>query len=227
MSAERLRWSVAAIMALMTVSLVTAQSNIDAVKRFAWSENTGWTNWRDANDTSNGVDVSGAFLEGFIWCANVGWINVGNGLGPYLNDPLDSATFGVNVDSNGALGGMAWGAEIGWVNFTGGALASPPQPGRIECNGRVAGYVWAENAGWINLDDAVHFLSLTPSAVPILCDMNHDGLPNGLDIQLFVDFVLSQATPDWRDVCSGDVESVPDMMIDSDDLAGFVSCLLS
>ena len=32
---------------------------------------------------------------------------------------------------------------------------------------------------------------------------------------------------DWRDVCSGDLEAVPDKMIDFDDVAAFVDCLLS
>ncbi|MCZ6816132.1 MAG: hypothetical protein O7F76_05470, partial [Planctomycetota bacterium] len=59
------------------------------------------------------------------------------------------------------------------------------------------------------------------------CDMNHDGVPNGLDIQLFVEFVLSANTPNWRDVCSGDLEEPPDQTIDPDDVAKFIDCLLS
>ncbi len=57
--------------------------------------------------------------------------------------------------------------------------------------------------------------------------MNHDGLPNGLDIQLFVEFVLMTNTPDWLDVCSGDLEGIPDQTIDLDDVADFVACLLA
>ena len=57
--------------------------------------------------------------------------------------------------------------------------------------------------------------------------MNHDGVPNGLDIQLFTDFLLLNSVPDWRDVCSGDVEAVPDQMINLGDVADFVACLLT
>jgi len=45
--------------------------------------------------------------------------------------------------------------------------------------------------------------------------MNHDGLVDGA------------AVPDWRDLCSGDVESNPDAQLDFDDLAAFVECLLT
>ncbi|MCG8409279.1 MAG: hypothetical protein MI923_29090 [Phycisphaerales bacterium] len=48
--------------------------------------------------------------------------------------------------------------------------------------------------------------------------MNHDGVSDGLDIQLFVHFALMVNTPDWRDVCSGDLEIPPDQMIDNDDV---------
>ena len=47
----------------------------------------------------------------------------------------------------------------------------------------------------------------------------------GLDIHLFVVFVLLMRKPDCRDVCSGDVEPVPDMVIDPNDVAALVSCL--
>ena len=57
--------------------------------------------------------------------------------------------------------------------------------------------------------------------------MNHDGLSNGQDVQLFVESVLSANIPDWRDVCSGDLEAGPDRVIDFDDVANFVDCLLN
>ena len=88
-------------------------------------------------------------------------------------------------------------------------------------------YVWGENVGWLNLDDTAHHVSVDADTTPIDCDMNHDGLVNGLDVQLFVDFLLLTSTPDWRDVCSGDVEATPDWTIDLDDVASFVACLLN
>src|SRR5438876_384992 len=72
--------------ALMIVSAgsagaALAQSNIDPTHKFAWSENTGWTNWHDAGNPvgAQGVQVGGSFLSGFIWSENAGWINVGDG----------------------------------------------------------------------------------------------------------------------------------------------------
>ena len=56
-----------------------AQSDIDPNNKFAWSENVGWTNWRDADNTIAGVRVEASFLSGYIWAENVGWIHVGAG----------------------------------------------------------------------------------------------------------------------------------------------------
>ncbi len=207
------------------------QSNIDPTNKHAWGENAGWTNWRGEATPGQGVLVAGTFMGGFVWSENVGWINLGDGAPTngvnYAN--VDGGDFGVNIDPDGDLHGMAWGENTGWFNFDGGAMATPPQPARIECDGRFTGYVWGENVGWINLDDLTpgKFVSVDAATVPVGCDLNHDGTSNGLDIRLFVEFVLMMSSPDWRDVCSGDVEPVPDMMIDPDDLAAFVSCLLA
>ncbi len=91
---------------------------------------------------------------------------------------------------------------------------------------RLTGFVWGENVGWINLDDTTHFVSVDAASSPIACDTNHDGLVNGGDVQSFIDFVLLNSSPDWRDVCSGDVEAAPDKVIELDDVANFVDCLL-
>ncbi|HEY3243362.1 MAG TPA: hypothetical protein VGM03_08425 [Phycisphaerae bacterium] len=144
-----------------------AQSNIDPAHKFAWGENVGWTNWRDANGGAQGVAVDGSFMGGFIWGENVGWINVGDGTPGTLCGGLPcyangtGVDFGVNVDFDGSLHGFAWGENIGWINFDGGALASPPNPARFDAAaGRLRGYAWGENVGWINLDDAVHFVGV-------------------------------------------------------------------
>ena len=62
-----------------STATLAAQSNIDPNNKFAWCENIGWTNWRDANGGADGVVVGATFLSGFIWGKNVGWINVGSG----------------------------------------------------------------------------------------------------------------------------------------------------
>ncbi len=225
---------------LCVAAPVRVQSNIDPTNKFGWGESIGWTNWRDADGTNAGVVVGGTFMGGFIWGENVGFINVGDGTPAngisYAN--VVGTDSGVNIDydgttydgtSDGSLHGFAWGENIGYVNFDGGAMAVPPEPARIECDGRLDGYVWGENVGWINLSDLTpgKFVSVDAATVPLDCDMNHDGLSNGLDIQLFVEFVLSANTPDWRDVCSGDLEGIPDQTIDFDDVADFVGCLLA
>jgi hypothetical protein len=221
----------------VAAALAPGQSNIDQTNRHAWGENIGWTNWRDANEANAGVVVRATFVSGYAWAENTGWINLGDGSPAngvrYLN--LNGLDSGVNVARSGDLHGLAWGENVGWINFDGGAMATPPLPARIECapgpNGetlsRLTGYVWGENIGWINLDDTMHFVSVDVDTTPIDCDMNHDGLPDGLDVQLFVDFVLANAQPNWMDVCSGDLEMPPDGSIDLDDVADFVACLLA
>lgn len=221
------------------VGTAFAQSNIDSTvpDKYGWGENIGWTNWRDANGATQGVSVGGFAMSGYIWGENVGWINVGDGTPatpPYYAN-ANGMDFGVNIDPDGDLHGYAWGENIGWINFDGGALATPPQPARIACASppgqplaRLTGYVWGENVGWINLSElgGGKFVAVDTATTPLTCDMNHDGTDNGRDIQLFVDFLLAAAAPNWRDVCSGDMEPAADRMIDPDDVAGFVACLL-
>ncbi|MFQ5424056.1 MAG: hypothetical protein ACE5F9_08750 [Phycisphaerae bacterium] len=130
------------------------------------------------------------------------------------------ATAQSNVDSTNKF---AWGENIGWANWldagagADGVLVGPTF---------MSGFIWGENVGWINLDDATRFVSVDAATTPTVCDMNHDGLVDGLDIQLFTDFLLLSSPPDWRDVCSGDVETTPDGTIDLADVANFVACLL-
>ena len=215
-------------LALARGAPVSAQSNIDPDDKFGWGENIGWTNWRDANSTSEGIVVGSRFMGGFIWAENVGWINLGDGTPAngvsYAN--IDGTDSGVNIDSDGDLHGFAWGENIGFVSFDGGAMATPPLPARIECDSRLTGYVWGENVGWINLDDATHFVAVDAVTTPVDCDMDHDGVPNGDDIALFVEYLMNSGA-DWRDVCSGDLETPSDGTIDLDDVTDFVACLVS
>src|SRR5690348_15812479 len=78
----RLEGSVKAIATfaiLCATGSAVAQSDIDPVNKYAWQENCGWMNWRDANGAVQGVRDRGTYLAGFIWCENLGWINVGSG----------------------------------------------------------------------------------------------------------------------------------------------------
>src|SRR5262245_33796860 len=96
---RRILW-VTAVLALAVggtvgATLLLSPSNIDAVSKYSWSENTGWMNWRDAESAANGVHVHTDHLSGYIWMENVGFINVGKGAGPYAN--TNDTNFGVNI----------------------------------------------------------------------------------------------------------------------------------
>lgn len=143
-----------------------AQSSIAPSDKFAWQENCGFTNWRDAGSpaAAQGVRVHVTFLSGFAWGENTGYINFGDGTPAngvsYAN--LSGLDFGVNLNpSTGALTGLAWGENIGWINFNGGALATPAQPAGLNSAARrFRGYAWGENIGWLNLDHITHFVGL-------------------------------------------------------------------
>lgn len=156
----------AVAMSAAAPSAFAQSSNIAPAHKYAWGENVGFINCRDAGSPSaaQGVRINATYLQGFAWGENIGWINFGDGApdngvsyanptgGPVVGTP----DFGVNRDlSTGHLSGYAWGENVGWINFAGGALATPAQPARIDnAAHRVRGYAWGENIGWINLDDA-------------------------------------------------------------------------
>jgi len=157
------RFLLTAALVLSSTSCAFAQGVIDPANKFAWQENAGWTNWADANLGTQSVLIDSTYLSGFIWCENLGWVNTGDGTPTngisYAN--VNGTDFGVNVDGLGNLTGFAWGENVGWINFSGGALATPAQPARIDFGtSRLRGYAWCENLGWLNLDDATHFVGV-------------------------------------------------------------------
>jgi hypothetical protein len=109
-----------------------ADSTINPNHASAWGGNIGWTNWRP--DQANGAQIGEFVCAGYIYSANAGWINLGNGRPAngvrYQNQ---SATdFGVNHDQLGNLTGLAYGANIGWINFeTNGAPRLDLQTGKL------------------------------------------------------------------------------------------------
>ncbi len=162
-----------------------AQTNITSANKYSWSENCGYMNWRDANGGTQGVRIRNTFMSGFIWMENVGWVNLGDGTpggcGEYMNVTGDD--FGVNIEADGSLTGLAWGENVGWINFAGGAMATPPQPARLDrAARRLRGYAWGENIGWINLDHADIFVGTTFCRA----DWNEDGTVNSTDISAFL-----------------------------------------
>jgi len=169
-----------------TFASYLAPSNIDPVNKYAWCENVGWLNWRDAGGGADGVDVGATFMSGFIWGENTGWINVGNGGGPYANTThLD---FGINIEANDDLSGFAWGENRGWINFGWAANTGNPDRARADMTtGRFFGWAWSENDGWINLDDSTHFGGYTPPTSSVVPPGVLAGEP-GFDKDRYVSF---------------------------------------
>ncbi len=205
-------------------SVALAQSNVAPAHKFSWGENIGWMNWHDAGSPvgAQGAHIGSSFLSGFIWCENVGSINLGDGTPAngvsYAN--TTGADFGVNQDSVGNLTGLAWGENIGWINFSGGAMATPARPARLDkSTGRLRGYAWAENVGWINLDDAVDFVFITGQCGS--ADFNCDGdLGTDSDIAAFF-ACLSGSCPPPPCTSSADFNGDGDLGTDADIAAFF------
>ena len=214
--------ALAAAAALAPTAL--AQTNVTAANKFAWQENCGWTNWRDAGSPvgTQGARIGATFLSGFVWGENIGWINLGDGTPAggggvgYAN--TDGADMGVNRDAGtGNLSGFAWGENVGRINFSGGALATPANPARFDAaapgGGRLRGYAWGENIGWINLDHATHFVGVL-GAPPCDGDVNCDGNLDGFDVQ-----VMEAATGgDLTDFCQSDPDFNHDGNLDGFDV---------
>jgi hypothetical protein len=132
---------------------VRAGTTIDSTSRDAYGANIGWVDWYA--DSNNGAVINDYYCSGYIYAANVGWINLGSGspanLIRYQN--LAANDFGVNNDGMGNLSGCAYGANIGWIAFEPtGAPAFKPDTGQF------SGYAWSANCGWISLSNAFAYV---------------------------------------------------------------------
>ncbi|MFM9958437.1 MAG: GC-type dockerin domain-anchored protein [Phycisphaerales bacterium] len=177
------------ISGLLLASVAAAETTISPTRKFAWGENIGWTNWRDANvnaatlDERQGARIYRTIMGGFVWGENVGWINLGNPAnavsGSYAN--TTGLNHGVNIDTNtGVLSGFAWGENIGWINFNTVPTQGAQGARYDRITGRLSGYVWGENIGWINLDDANHYIC------GFSADLNGDGVVTTPDLTRFL-----------------------------------------
>jgi hypothetical protein len=135
--------------------LARGATTIDANHQYSYGANIGWMNWL-ADSSTDGVVIGEFICSGWIWSANVGWINIGNG-NPvnHIQYQDNSATdFGVNygIDPTqpgyGILRGYAYGANIGWINFE---VTGNPRVSLF--TGALSGYAYSANCGWINLND--------------------------------------------------------------------------
>jgi len=136
-------------------SAFASEGNIDSTDKYAWSENSGWGNWRP---THAGGYVNKNYLEGYLWCENVGWVRLGTGSGGVSGDPsqyanTNATNYGVNNDGSGNLSGYGWSENAGWINFN----STHSQVTVNTSTGEFDGYAWSENLGW------VHFKNASPS----------------------------------------------------------------
>ena len=191
-----------------------AQSTIDTATNnsSAWGANIGWTNWRPS--ATDGVRIGEYVCSGYIYAANVGWINIGNGNAPYgLPYTNDSATnFGLNFQASGTPGvallrGLAYGANIGWINFenTGNAQLDLQ-------TGKLSGYAWSANCGWLNLGSGTIYAVKTNQIAPGV-DTDLDGIADAFEILNFGNLTTANATSDF----DGDGESDKDEYLEGTD----------
>jgi len=161
---------------LMLLSLWTqAATTINVTNKFACGANVGWLDWR--GDTNSGAIIGEFVCSGYIYAANVGWINLGSGAPTdgiqYQNN--SASDYGVNHDGLGNLRGYAYGANIGWVNFeTNGA----PKVDLV--TGKLSGAIYSANCGWISMSNAFAFVQtdvIAPGA-----DTDGDGIADAWEL---------------------------------------------
>jgi len=146
-----------------SVASCWALTTINTTNKYAYGANIRWIDWR--GDTNSGAVIGEYVCSGYIWAANVGWVNLGSGAPTngirYQN--LSANDFGINHDGQGNLCGYAYGANIGWINFeTNGAPKVDLKTGKL------SGYAYSPNCGWISLGNAFAFVqtdTIAPGAV--------------------------------------------------------------
>ena len=158
-----------------------AGTTIDSTNKYAYGANAGWADWR--GDTNNGVVVGEYFCSGYIYSANVGWINLGNGspLNQIQYQNTSATDYGVNQDGLGNLRGYAYGANIGWIAFE-----NTGAPKVDLLTGELSGFIYSANCGWISLSnsvasvqtDSIQKAPLAPDGLPIAWLLQNFGTTN-------------------------------------------------
>ena len=182
MKTKALRVSVAAALLVLAAPHAPAATTIDPANRCAYGANLGWVN--GVADTNNGAVIGEYVCSGYLYSANVGWINLGSGAPAnqiqYQNN--SAADYGVNLDGLGNLTGYAYSANVGWLNFE----QTYGQPKVNLYNGQFSGSVWSANCGWISLSNTVAYLQtdairqapLAPNGLPIPWLLQNFGTTN-------------------------------------------------
>jgi hypothetical protein len=159
------------LLLLGSLGLGMGATTINAANKYAYGANIAWMDW--SGDTNSGVVIGEFVCSGYIYAANVGWINLGSGAPAngiqYQN--LAANDFGVNQDGLGNLRGYAYGANIGWVNFE-----NTGAPSVNLKTGRLGGYIYGANCGWIGLSN--NFAWVQTDAIASGTDSDKNGLPD-------------------------------------------------
>ncbi len=195
---------------------IRAASTINPIDRFAFGANVGWLDARP--DSDHGASIGEFICSGFLYSANLGWINLGSGVPingvDYQND--SPADFGVNLDPLGQLTGCAWGANIGWVIFTNrtatGATFDSPKLDLF--TGRLSGFAYAPNIGWITLSNL--FAHVKTDSLVSGADSDHDGIADAWELSWVGNLARMSDTSNSDDDAANDRE---EYLADTDPLA--------
>src|SRR5438094_111575 len=89
------------LIALIAAGHLEAASSFGPDHSLSWGANIGWMDWR--GDDEHGVEIGQFVCSGYIYAANVGWINLGSGtpLNGFSYQNNSATDFGVNVGEHG------------------------------------------------------------------------------------------------------------------------------
>ncbi len=194
MKRSRINHVAALFLALpLNTALILADTTINKDRKYAYSANGGWINFRpDQPKTPDGLVVGEYFLSGYVYASNYGWIHLGDGRPAngvsYQNDSADDC--GVNHNGAGNLSGFAYGANIGWLKFDWGSSSHPDRPRIDLISGEFKGMVYGANIGWLNLGGELTSDTITCS------DKDGDGIGDEWELSWFGDIASANATTD-------------------------------
>jgi hypothetical protein len=194
-----------AILFFALAGSVQATSTISTNNSMAYGVNIGWIDWRGDETNgcvgcTNGAVIGEFVVKGYIYAADVGWINLGNGTPANGIQYSNAATndFGVNNLGTGELSGYGYGANIGWVVFTNrsaaGLLLSTEVPHFDLVTGNFSGYAYSANCGWISLSNA--FAVVKTDTVLPGADTDGDGIPDAWELRYAGNLTTMNGTTD-------------------------------
>jgi hypothetical protein len=144
------RWVSGVLAGPPSTSTSTTTSTFAFTGRRSYGANFGWMNWRWSFSSAESPALSSNVLHGKVYCANTGWLDLGDGTpDDGIQYSQSNGDTGVNHDGTGALTGFAYASSIGWVTFD----QSWQNPPRLNLSsGLISGFAYSANTGWIRLD---------------------------------------------------------------------------